>query len=103
MTDWNEDNKTMNLPRFDMVWISTEPVIDGKVNFTNIIPFCEIADGEIKEITATGVTISYEGAGTVVPHSRFSKLIEDLLEVGKITYLSVQRKETSDVIQIQLV
>ncbi len=92
----------MNLPRFDLVWISTLPVEDGNVNFTNIIPYCEISDGQITGVTATGVNMSYEGAAVVVPHNRFSKMVEDLLEIGKITYLSVQRKETPDVIQIQL-
>jgi len=101
------EDDTMRLPSFDMLWISFTGDPEG--TFSMIVPYCEVYNGEITDIDSTGVTIHYKDQSMHVPHNEFKEVIEDTLgscvtEQGfksrKIRSLSVQPRNTADVIQI---
>jgi hypothetical protein len=104
-----EDDTMMRLPSFDMLWISYSGDPEG--TFSMIVPYCEVYNGEIAGIDSDGVTIHYKGDSMHVPHDEFKEVIEDALgtcaseqgfKARKIRRLSVQPKDTADVIQIPI-
>jgi hypothetical protein len=91
----------MNLPIYDTLWISHEtPEPGAPPAFTLVLPYCEVANGEIQELSPGGVTIAFNGETVAMPHKDFVKLVEREIKNGKITYLMVQMKDSPKVIQI---
>jgi len=96
-----EPINSMNLPPFDMIWISHDNPEEGMPpQFNTILPYCEIANGEIEELNPGGVIIKYKDESVHMSHADFVKLIEREMKSGKITYLMVQMKESPKIIQI---
>jgi hypothetical protein len=103
-----EEDTMMSLPSFDMLWISYSGDPEG--TFSLIIPYCEVTTGEIVKIDSKGISISYNDGGCAnVSHVEFKGVIEEILNEcdadqgfkrKKIRRLSVQPKNTADVIQL---
>ena len=100
MHAFEDDNTIMNLPSYDMLWISYEkPEVGVPPRFTVVLPYCEVANGEIEELNITGVVIKCQEESVQTTHADFVKLIEREMKNGKITYLMVQMKESPKIIQ----
>ena len=104
-----EDETTMRLPSFDMLWISYKGDPEG--TFSLVIPYCEVSNGQLIRITNEAITLVYQDKAISIPHQDFKDGVESALndcnqEQGfpkkKIIRLSVQPKETADVIQIPI-
>lgn len=71
---------------------------------TIVLPYCEVANGDIAKITDDTVEISVpkeEGNETVkMLFKDFAKLIETTFDIKEITYLAVQIAGTPDLIKI---
>ena len=105
-----EDETTMRLPSFDMLWISYKGDPEG--TFSLIIPYCEVSNGLLTAISAEEVTIEHQGKSVNIPHQDFKDGIESALndcnqEQGfsrrKIVRISIQPRETADVFQLLII
>lgn len=103
MSTFSDDSATMKLPSYDMLWISYDkPEAGQPPQFTVVLPYCEVANGDIEELNPSGVIIRYNKESVHMPHKDFVKLVEREMKNGKITYLMVQMKESPKVIQIPI-
>jgi hypothetical protein len=101
MSTFGDDSATMKLPSYDMLWISYDkPEADTPPQFAVVLPYCEVADGDIVELNPGGIVINKKEELINLDYPQFVKLIEKGMQNGKITYLMVQMKESPKVIQI---
>jgi hypothetical protein len=91
----------MHIPIYDMLWISYDnPEHGAPPEFNLILPYCEVANGEIEELNPEGVVIRYNYDQVTMEHKDFVQLIEREIKNGRITHLMVQMKGAMKVIQI---
>jgi len=103
MSTFGDDSATMNLPSYDMLWISYDKPEPGMPpQFTVVLPYCEVANGDILELNPGGIIIGYAEENINMPYPDFVKLVEREMKNGKITYLMVQMKESPKIIQIPI-
>ena len=94
-----DDDNLLEPPKYDMLSVKFR----GD-NHTIVLPYCEVANGDITNISADTVEISVpkeEGNELVkMLFKDFTKLIETTFDIKEITYLAAQLAGTTELIQI---
>jgi hypothetical protein len=94
---FNGDKDTLEPPKFDTLFIQFR----GD-NHEVVLPYCEVANGDIGELnqSSKSILVEIEKEETTLPFKDFTKTIEKIFDLKEIVKLRIQKANAYQIFDI---